>query len=131
MISRNINLMEQNMTEKTEEVSLESVLARYDKAQLVLEQKQAEFAQYLDEVQKHQNLVAEIKNELYERMSAENVERVENDHFVVSLTAPYKRHNYDMKQLKAINPSLFEQVDAMVGKDTIVKGSVKITIKEV
>ena len=35
-----------------------------------------------------------------------------------------------MKALRAMNPKLYSQVDGLVGKDTKVKGSVKITTKE-
>ena len=106
------------------------LLTKLDNAQLALEQKQAEFAQYLDELKAQENLVKTLKDELYVRMEESGQKKIETNHFTVTAVWGTKKHTYDMKALKAINPKLFEQVDNLVGKDSPVKGYVKIFTKE-
>lgn len=106
------------------------LLTKLDNAQLALEQKQAEFAQYLDELKAQESLVKELKDKLYERMEDSGQKKIETNHFTVTAIWGTKKHTYDMKALKAINPKLFEEVDNLVGKDSPVKGYVKIFTKE-
>lgn len=106
------------------------LLTRLDNAQLALEQKQVEFAQYLDELKAQETLVKDLKEKLYERMEESGQKKIETNHFTVTAIWGTTKHTYDMKALKAINPTLFEQVDNLVGKETPIKGYVKIFTKE-
>lgn len=108
----------------------ELVLAKLENAQLALEKKQAEFAQYLDVLKEHEENVKALKDELYGRMKETGIKKLETNHFTVTATWDYKRHTYDMKALQALNPQLYKQVDEMVGQDTPVRGSVKISTKK-
>lgn len=107
----------------------EMVLAKLDSAQLLLESKQKEFAAYLDEVKRHEENVKALKEQLYERMLEQELTFIKTDHFKITLTKPHTRHTYDMKALQATNPKLYKQVDDLVGKDTPIKGYVKIGTK--
>ena len=106
------------------------LLTKLDNAQLALEQKQAEFAQYLDELKAREQQVKELKEQLYERLEASGQKKINTAHFTVTAIWPTKKHTFDMKTLSAINPKLYKQVDDLVGKDTAVKGYVKIFTKE-
>lgn len=123
-------LVEDRVAEQGEKLSpTEQLLARLDQAQLQFEAKQAEFAKYLDEVKKHEENVNEIKAAIFSRMEETGVKNLETEHFKITATWATKRHTYDMKALESLNPKLYAQVDTLVGKDTPVKGYVKITTK--
>lgn len=105
------------------------LLTKLDNAQLALEQKQAEFAQYLDELKAQENLVKDLKEKIFARMEESGQKKIETNHFTITATWAGTRHTYDMKALKAMNPKLYNQVDELVGQDTPRKGYVTITTK--
>ena len=105
------------------------ILTELDNAQLALEQKQAEFAKYLDELKKHENAVKELKEKLYARMEETGQKKIETNHLSITAVWGTKKHSYDMKALQAINPQLYAEVDNLVGKDVPIKGYIKISTK--
>ena len=106
------------------------LVARLDKAVVSLEEKQAEFAAYLQEIKQKEEEIADLRVRLYEAMEEQGVKKLENDHIIVTAIWPTKKHTFDMKKLSATNPTLYKQVDELVGKDTEVRGYAKIFIKE-
>lgn len=104
-----------------------TVVTQLDDAVQLLAQKEEEFAEYLNELDRRKKEIDTLKGSLYEMMTNEEVKKVESEHLIITLVRPTTRHTYDMKKLEAINPALYSQVDTLVGKDSDVKGYVKLT----
>ena len=106
------------------------LVTRLDTAVKALEEKEVEFAAYLKELKAHEENVAKLKAQLLERMDNEGVKKLESERLIFTAVHPKPRHSIDTKKLQAINPKLYEKVDAIAGKDTETSGYVKITLKE-
>ena len=106
------------------------LVARLDKAVASLEEKQAKFAAYLQEIKQKEEEIADLRARLYEAMEEQGVKKLENDHIIVTAIWPTKKHTFDMKKLSATDPVLYKQVDELVGKDTEVRGYAKISLKK-
>lgn len=106
------------------------LVTRLDTAVKTLEEKEAEFAAYLRELKTHEENVAKLKAQLLERMDEEGVKKLESERLIFTAVHPKPRHTIDTKKLAAINPKLYEKVDAIAGKDSQTSGYVKITLKE-
>lgn len=105
------------------------LVSKLDSALAALDAKQAEFAEYLNELKAREEEVKELKEKIYAKMSEEGVKKLENDHLIITAVSPSNRHTLDTTKMKAVDPALFARLDKDYGKDTTVKGYAKITVK--
>lgn len=106
------------------------LVGKLQKATLALEQKQEEFAQYLDELKKREDEIKNLKEAMYDLMTEEGAKKIESDFLIFTVVQPNPRFSIDHKKLEAVNPALFAQVKELAGKESSVKGYVKITPKK-
>lgn len=104
-----------------------AVVGRLDNAVKLLEEKETEFAKYLDELKARQEEVDNLKKSLYNMMTESKVDKLESEHLLITAVNPKPRHTIDTKKLAAVNPALFAEIDSQYGKDTPVSGYVKLT----
>lgn len=112
------------------DMSEKLMVAKIDSEMLALEQRQEEFAAYLQELKEREEKIKELKDKLYEKMTENGIKKLENDRLMITIRSSYKRHSIDTAKMKAMNPALFEEIDRTYGKDTDVKGCAIITVKE-
>lgn len=106
-----------------------SLATRLDNAMLALEQKQNEFADYLNELKKRQEDVDELKKRLLSMMDENGVRKLETERLAITAVHPKPTRRIDLKELEARDPRLYKKAFDIAGTETETAGYVKITVK--
>ena len=99
-----------------------ALVTKLDRAVAALEQKQNEFAEYLNELKAREEEVKNLKDQLYAAMTLEGVKKLENDRLLLTVVQPSVRKTVDTKKLQAVQPLLYKQVMDVAGKETKYSG---------
>ena len=107
-----------------------ALITRLDHAMLALDQKQAEFATYLQELKARQEAVDNLKKRLLQAMDENGVKKMENDRLLITAVHPKPTKRINLKELQARDPRLFAKAFEIAGTETETSGYVKITVKQ-
>lgn len=110
--------------------SQSALATRLDNAVLALEQKEEEFASYLQEIKDREAEIKKLREKLLAVMDEQGVKKIETKHLVLSAVHPAPSQKIDAKLLKAVNPTLFQEVFSIAGKETASSGYVRISVRK-
>lgn len=107
-----------------------TVVGKLQNALIGLEEKQAEFAEYLDEINRRSEEIKDLKEKLYDMMVESGAKKIQSDYMTITATKAYDVQGVDLKFIKEVNPALWTQLREIAPKDTHYRGHVNITTKD-